>query len=229
MYSHAQLRIYFPDGTRIEGKFLPNEKIATVKNVIASTFVPSASSSSSSLEAAYASCLHPFDLYISPPRRILAEDKSLKQEGLVPAAKIHVSWKNSTTASASSISMSTLIQSRFFPASTNSNNVSSFPESKSVVDNNKKRGNIGNTASASAASKGNESSSEADKAAREEELMQKMLGKRKGLGFGLGGKLGKNKSKGSDNGSGSNSGSGAGSSGGDKKPSSRSGKPKWFK
>jgi len=228
VYSHAQLRIYFPDGTRIEGKFLPNECIATVKNVVASTFVQSASSSSllasSSLEAAYASCLHPFDLYLSPPRRILAEDKSLKQEGLVPAAKIHVSWKNSTSASSSStISMSTLIQSCFFPASSNGNHVSSFPESKNAVDNNKKRGNVGNMATA-ATSKGNESSSEVDKAAREEELMQKMLGKRKGLGFGLGGKLGKNKSKGSSN----NSTSGAG--GGDKKSSSSSGgKPKWFK
>lgn len=225
VYSHAQLRIYFPDGSRIEGKFLPNEKIGTVKNVIASTFLQSASSafSSSPLESTYASCLHPFDLYISPPRRILAEDKSLKQEGLVPAAKIHVSWKNSTTTS--SISMSTLIQSCFFPASasSNDNNISSFPESKSVVDNNnKKRGNAGNMASASAASKGNELSSEADKAAREEELMQKMLGKRKGLGFGLGGKFGKNKSKGS--------GSGSGTAGGnDKKSSSSSGgKPKWL-
>ena len=34
-----------------------------------------------------------FDLYVAPPRRLLNDAKTLAEEELVPAAKIHVSWK----------------------------------------------------------------------------------------------------------------------------------------
>merc|ERR1712113_155333 len=88
---HVQLRAYFPDGSRLECKFLPHETIAVVKNIISSSFVPSTSSSSSSSSSP--SGLQ-FELYVSPPRRILMERNSLTQEGLVPAAKIHISWKD---------------------------------------------------------------------------------------------------------------------------------------
>jgi UBX domain len=78
VYSHVQLRIQFSDGSAIEAKFLPKETIMTVKDVIQeSILLPNAD----------------FDLYVAPPRRKLSELSTLEEEGLVPAAKIFLSWK----------------------------------------------------------------------------------------------------------------------------------------
>jgi len=201
VYSHAQLRIFFPDGTRIEAKFLPNETIATVKLVVASTF--HLSSDSNALTSS-------FDLYISPPRRILDERKTLKDEGLVPAAKIHVSWK---AGSKGGLPSQSPIQPCYFqPMSgntgvTGSATISSFPESVSL------EGNAKSSFTNALSTKVDGTSTEPDKATREEELMQRMLGKRKGLGLGLGKKNLKNQS----------------SSSSSKSSGTSAGKPKWFK
>ncbi len=184
VYSHAQLKICFPDGSWIEAKFLPNENIGVVKNVVFSTFCPEHATS------------FQFDLYIAPPRRILADRRSLKEEGLVPAAKIHVSWKNGAGPLPNSPPGSYL-QRQLYQNAAISSGSGEFPSSVAVLDSANKK---------EKSSKGKEKSD--GKATKEDELMQRMLGKRKGL---LGSGVGKNVGSGND--------------GGKKLP----GKPKWFK
>jgi len=172
VYSHAQLKINFPDGVRIEAKFLPNETIQSVKDLVLSTFLPEYSISQ-------------FDVYISPPRRVLETNKSLKNEGLVPAAKVHVSWKSGPMQGSPGF----YIQPRFFQSLSIASVTSAFPDSVGLNDT-KNSQTKGKTLSQEG-SDGNIS--------KEEELMQRMLGKRKGLGFGLGKKKGSsatNESKG---------------------------------
>jgi len=88
VYSHTQLRICFPDGCSLSARFLPSEKICTVKQLVQSAMT----------EAFQA---EPFDLYITPPRMVLNDMRSLADEQLVPAAKLHVSWKRSSAATIS--------------------------------------------------------------------------------------------------------------------------------
>ena len=78
VYSHALLRMKFPDGSALEAKFLPNETVAIVKNVI--------------LESLLTRNLD-FDLYVAPPRRKLSADSTLAEECLVPAANVFISWR----------------------------------------------------------------------------------------------------------------------------------------
>lgn len=78
VYASAILRIQFPDGSVLSAKFLPKEGIDIVRNVV--------------LECLSVPNLD-FDLYVSPPRRKLDFTKTLQDEGLVPAAKVFVSWK----------------------------------------------------------------------------------------------------------------------------------------
>ena len=90
VYSHVQLTIQFADQTRVTGRFLPKETVATV------------------LESLQQECLvlpegtpnPPLDLYVAPPRRLLPHKSTLEQEGLVPAAKIFASWKKDATPGA---------------------------------------------------------------------------------------------------------------------------------
>ena len=159
VYSHTQLRICFPDGCSLSASFLPSEKIATVKEVIASTFAPE-------LQSEYK-----FDVYVAPPRRILMNSHSLADEQLVPAAKIHVSWNKSPATSTSN--PGSFIQKHFFQDAT----LMQFPDSKSISEpattknnetNAKRRVESSNTSSKSASEK-------------EEDLIQRMMGKRKGF------------------------------------------------
>lgn len=208
VYSHAQLRIYFPDGSRLEAKFLPNECMSVVKKVVSSSFVPMMSSSTS-LELK-------FDLYVSPPRRILNDKKNLTEEGLVPAAKIHVSWKDGYSPPAGSRPGSFLQLHLFEVASIQlqqqnslNQNKTSFPESKPLTETedsgNKKlkaSNQINNGSSSSAAGPKD------TLASREEEMIKRMMGKKKG---GLSRALGR----------GTNSGNGGSEAG-------KGNKPKWF-
>ena len=177
VYSHAQLKIFFPDGARIEAKFLPSESIQIVKDIVISTFLPE-----------YA--MMAFDLYISPPRRVLDCKMSLRDEGLVPAAKIHVSWKNPP----SKASPGFCIQPHYFQATSSRNSTSAFPDAVALEESKK---DMDKKMPAKVSGKSTKSS-------REEELMNRMLGKRKGLGFG--------KKSSSTN-----------------EKSTGTGKPKWFK
>jgi hypothetical protein len=79
VYSHAQLRVHFADGSSLEIKFLPKETIKVVHAVIKDCLL-----CPEKLD---------FDLFVAPPRRKLKQDSTLEEEGLVPAAKVFLSWK----------------------------------------------------------------------------------------------------------------------------------------
>ena len=212
VYSHVQLRIHFPDGVRIDAKFLPNETMSAVKDVILSSFVTSLLLSSND-----------FDLYISPPRRLLDNGKTLDEEGLVPAAKIHVSWTNNGKEQTHK-QPGCYIQQHLFDAASISNHsrgtsVSSsslFPESKSINESNNSNDNSTSTLTKNDDNTTTKKSSK-NAISREDELMMKMMGKKK-LGVStLGRSLGRGGSSSSGGDSSNNSGKGTG------------GKPKWFK
>ena len=79
VYSHAQLRVQFADGSSLEIKFLPKETIEVVHAVIKDCLL-----CPEKLD---------FDLFVAPPRRKLKQGSTLEEEGLVPAAKVFLSWK----------------------------------------------------------------------------------------------------------------------------------------
>jgi PUB domain/UBX domain len=85
VYSHVVLTVQFSDGHRLVGQFLPKETIQAV------------------VQALQQDCLvepFPLELYMTPPRRLLPLDRTLQEEGLVPAAKLYVSWKQSNSVPA---------------------------------------------------------------------------------------------------------------------------------
>ncbi|KAL7540700.1 hypothetical protein ACHAWF_006759 [Thalassiosira exigua] len=144
VYSHAQIRVNFPDGTHLHAKFLPREKVAALRSVIESAFEDSLSPS---LE---------FDLYVAPPRRLLIDTNTLEEEELVPAAKIHVSWK--VGAAPVGGTAGCFVRPELFAGG--NAGTSAFPDAKPVLKEKK----------APEKSKG------------EDLLMQRMLGKNVGLG-----------------------------------------------
>lgn len=144
VYSHAQIRVNFPDGTHLHAKFLPREKVAALRSVIESAFEDSLSPS---LE---------FDLYVAPPRRLLIDTNTLEEEELVPAAKIHVSWK--VGAAPVGGTAGCFVRPELFAGG--NAGTSAFPDAKPVLKEKK----------APEKSKG------------EDLLMQRMLGKKVGLG-----------------------------------------------
>lgn len=90
VYSHVAVRIQCPDGTQLTGKFLPSETVGLVATAIRRECF-SKSHNSKNEEQDWE-----FDLYVTPPRRLLPPNLSLTEAGLVPAAKIFLSWN--TTA-----------------------------------------------------------------------------------------------------------------------------------
>ena len=118
VYSHVQLRICFPDGSYLTAKFLPRETIQMVKDVIQTCFsIPNLD----------------FDLYVAPPRRMLQLKNTLSTEGLVPAAKVHVSWK----VTGSPLPNTTFLQPHLFQEQYQQQTV--FPNAKPIVDERKQQ------------------------------------------------------------------------------------------
>lgn len=152
VYSHAQIRINFPDGKHLHAKFLPSENISSIRSVIKSACKPSLAVSLD------------FDLYVAPPRRLLNDSNTLTEEELVPAAKIHVSWK----VGASPIG-DYLLDELFSGGS-----VSAFPDAKPVVRQQ-------STTATSIGVDSNIAGSGVAAPSKEELLMQRMLGKSTGL------------------------------------------------
>jgi hypothetical protein len=156
VYSHAKLRIQFPDASAIEAKFLPKETVETVKRVVRDCLVVSPHQ-------------HDFDLYVAPPRRLLNVSQTLEQEGLVPAAKCFVSWKGgggpATTTTNGAFIKEHLFQS---PAA-----APCFPIAKPVVQEEKKKND--NNVKPAAKPK---------KSSREEDLLARMMGGSSGGGGG---------------------------------------------
>jgi len=200
VYTHATLRIGFADGTWITAKFLPSETVNTVREVL--------------IEECFRADIAPgldFDLYVAPPRRILDRGKRLDAEGLVPAARVHVSWKvggappSPPAGSGSESRPGSYLREELFGTSAQVGgadyNAAAFPDAKKLVEDKssgKKRG-------AAEGANGGGGGAAASAESREDALVARMLGKKSGL-------LGRK---------------GSSASSGDKK--SGSGKPKWFK
>ena len=152
VYSHAQIRINFSDGTHLHAKFLPREKVSAIRSVIESSFQPSIAQSLA------------FDLYVAPPRRLLNDTKTLEEEELVPASKIHVSWKAGGAPSSGNF----LRDELFLPGGT-----AAYPDAKLVIS--KPVAATKRTGVESKNSSGNAPS-------KEDLLMQRMLGTSSTLG-----------------------------------------------
>jgi hypothetical protein len=82
VYSHTLLAISFPDGCVCKGQFLPAETIQTVMESIQQGLL----SSDKRQER--------FELYMTPPRNKLLPHQTLQELGLVPAAKVYISWNS---------------------------------------------------------------------------------------------------------------------------------------
>jgi hypothetical protein len=82
VYSHTLLAISFPDGCVCKGQFLPAETIEKVASSIQQDLLASPKE---------------FELYMTPPRTKLLPQQTILELGLVPAAKIHISWKQKPT------------------------------------------------------------------------------------------------------------------------------------
>lgn len=154
VYSHAQIRVQFSDGSALEAKFLPKEPISVIKAVVKESLVLASSD---------------FDLYVAPPRRKLNEAMTLEEQGLVPAAKIFLSWKVDCAPEKGSPVGSFLKPELFRPGGE-----PAYPSAKSVVP-------AEGDARTAKKSKGVDDG--VSKPDREDELLRRMLGK-----GGLGGK-----------------------------------------
>lgn len=157
IYSHAQLRIQFPDGTILEAKFLPKERISLVKKVIQEECLMRASA-------------YDFDLYVAPPRRKLEEKETLEAQGLVPAAKVFLSWKGGA-APPKSAPVGTFLQSQLFREDAKP----AYPSARALVD-----GEVQEPDAQQPTAK----KTKPDKASREEEMVRRMMGQGGGLGGG---------------------------------------------
>jgi hypothetical protein len=160
VYQFAQLRICFPDGHSLSCKFHPSEKIESVKQIVQESLVEQSPPCE-------------FNLYISPPPKVLSVDSTLFKEGLVPAARVHVSWKGTGAPE----SGSSYIKHELF-----TDGSVAFPEGQSLVGQKKDRKSTSGSSDKSASGK---------KGMDESALLQRMLGKK-------GGSLGGGKSSGSE-------------------------------
>lgn len=144
VYSHVTLTVQFPDGYKLVGKFVPSDKIRSVQQ---------------SLQQDCLTVQDEFDLYVTPPRRLLSPTQSLKQEDLVPAAKVFVSWKQTPP---SAPYLKPILFQGVQPVS--------FPDAKPIVADSQ---NDKNTKPSS-----NEGTAKSNKSAtdRENDLLRKMMG-----------------------------------------------------
>ena len=159
VYSHCQLAIEFPNGTVVKGNFLPKESVASVQQAIMTeVLVVDGGGGSSSLTA----CAALFDLYITPPRTLLKVGETLQGLGLVPAAKVYISWKTKRRLD---------IQPRLFGGARTSQQGPSAPTAKALVDN----GDDGEDSKPPATAGGTQKKKKT-KAEKEAELLKRMMG-----------------------------------------------------
>ncbi|GKY97684.1 hypothetical protein MPSEU_000726600 [Mayamaea pseudoterrestris] len=101
VYKQATVTIQFPNGIKLVGKFLPSETVGAVKESLIKECLilgdANANASSTAIDVdgdvamdgtAPLISLPLFDLFLTPPRRVLDDNLTLEQEGLVPAAKV---------------------------------------------------------------------------------------------------------------------------------------------
>ena len=171
VYTHAILTIQFPDGTKLQGRFLPAEKLLAVH------------------ESLRVDCLKPeveylaFDLYITPPKQILSPNVTLQDMDLVPAAKVFFAWKPTTQAATTHILASSaesyLRPNIFVRPNTSFTASTAFPTAVPVISNNFLESSKPSTDASGAASKPVPTAT-----SKEDELLRRMMG-------GGSGKLGK--------------------------------------
>jgi hypothetical protein len=190
--SHTVLTLQFDDGCRLSGRFLPGETLRQVRQAV--------------VDECLAQPVE-FDLVVTPPRRVLGLSQTLHQEGLVPAAKVVVSWKVPQAQRGSRPGW--YLKPEVFAASNDTISSSggpAFPDSKPLVDPSAE-GEDQTDAAPDAASSQKPPPTES----REDALLRRMMG---GGGGGGGGRK---------PGPSSSSGAPAGAPKPDEK------KPRWFK
>jgi len=141
VYSHTNLRISFSNGHSLSCRFLPSETINVVKSIIIESLVDE-----------YAK--EPFDLYVTPPRTVMQINHTLAEAQLVPAAKLHVSWK-----SRNADLKGNCIKEELYSRKTE--NTFSYPKSRKVAE---------------------ERSSDDSRSKREDDLVARMMGNSKSIG-----------------------------------------------
>ncbi|CAB9504229.1 Pfam:TUG [Seminavis robusta] len=125
VYSHTQIALQFSDGTIVQGKFLPKEKIQTVMTALQQDCFLEPSGGT-------------MELYVTPPRKTLDPKATLDAEGLVPAAKVFVKCA----------SMPSLKPELFTTTA-----ATAFPSSQPIVHNGKANEDKGEMKPAAAAAK----------------------------------------------------------------------------
>jgi hypothetical protein len=190
VYTHCSLTIQFSDGCKLTGKFLPKETIATVIAAVNKCLLGQQSRN--------------FDLYVTPPRRLLPPKSTLTQEGLVPAAKIFVSWKDGSSPDKNS-AVGSYLEPRLFGGEA-ATSTSSFPSAQPIVGSDRASSSNSNSQDGEGGGKTEK------KTSREEDLLKRMMGGKSG---GLGGGSAAKKPASKDP--------------KDAKPPGAGGKPKWFK
>jgi len=175
IYTHARLRICFPDGSSLSASFLPKETVAVVMEVIGGCLVEGG--------VGVGQAQGRFDLYVTPPRRKLEGGTTLEDEGLVPAAKVFVSWKGGGDGNVDD-GVGTFLKRELFGLVdapvvadiSRTGDVSSYPQSRPLMG-----GEVA-VKNAVGESVGDGGGGAAKKPSREEEMMQRMLGRGSGLG-----------------------------------------------
>lgn len=157
VYSHVTLLIQFPSGHAVQGCFGPNERIETVRTALRDEcLVPET--------VVMAMTNHDddaFDLYVTPPRQLLGPKQTLKELGLVPAAKIFVSWKNGATPTTLDF-----LQPPLFAAG-----ATAFPTAHAVAPN-----DAASSATASSTTT-QKKTAKKKKTDKQEEMLKRMMGK----------------------------------------------------
>jgi PUB domain/UBX domain len=86
VYAHVLLSMCCPDGTKIAAQFRPDDTIGAVVQALQRECFTRATTGTNDRDLE-------FDLYVTPPRRLLLPHETLTEASLVPAAKVFVSWK----------------------------------------------------------------------------------------------------------------------------------------
>lgn len=107
---------------------------------------------------------------MAPPRRLLDDMKTLDEEELVPAAKIHVSWKGGASQMVGGAAGSYLRDELFSEGAS----TAAFPNAKPIVNEQK-------ASSSNPQGKDSTGFGGGGAQSKEELLMQRMLGKKVGL------------------------------------------------
>jgi len=180
VYSHAQLRIQFPDGTVVEAKFMPKERIRVVKKVLREECLLLLTGTNDGVSSAAS---YDFDLYVAPPRRKLDDTQTLEAQGLVPAAKVFLSWKTGA-APPKMAPVGTFLKPHLFR---DNGATPAYPSARALVESEQQQTDQQQQPTAK--------KTKSDKVSREQDMIRRMMGGGGGLGGG-GSSKGGNKSGG---------------------------------